>query len=69
MSVNHSFLFLFNWRVCFCENEVILKGFNCQKLGGKKKEDNNHQISIFGFKCIAIKHRRFINDLYSISGL
>jgi hypothetical protein len=37
--------------------------------GGGKKRDNNHQISIFGFKCIAINIEDFINDLYSISGL
>jgi hypothetical protein len=32
-------------------NEVILEGFNSPEVGGG---GGDHQISIFGFKCIAI---------------
>jgi hypothetical protein len=66
MSVTSFLLFFYlTGEINFFENEVILKGFNCQKLGGgkKKRDNNNHQISIFGFKCIAIIN---IEDLLMI---
>jgi hypothetical protein len=49
------------------KNEVDFKGFNHQKI--RKKRVKNHQISIFGFQCVAKYIKRMIQNLYFIFGL